>query len=346
MTSSGLEAVGKIAQKLTSASPLADTLPFIAAEAAHLLGAPYALLILWNEASGVLQVGATFGFGADLLQTVNAAEPVADGIAMRALQDNELVECQFDSKSNPAILLLEPWLAALGIRAAAAVPLVFAEQRLGALVAYWDSSRPLSGDERIYLSMLGHMSSAAIYQAQILDFVLTNVRQTDAIFSNVPAGVAYFNSQLNLIRTNFLADQFLAEMSGLRPDEAHSFLDFAKHSTEIRIAAHVALQTGVSRFLDGLPLGFGYVDLALVPMGADAGSGLLVFFTDATARVRRTELLEEAIADRTRELREANERLVAANALKADFVAIASHELRTPMTAIKGYAMLLREPDL
>lgn len=48
------------------------------------------------------------------------------------------------------------------------------------------------------------------------------------------------------------------------------------------------------------------------------------------------QTLEERVAERTQDLRAANERLRELDKLKSSFVSIVSHELRTPMTSIKG----------
>jgi signal transduction histidine kinase len=59
--------------------------------------------------------------------------------------------------------------------------------------------------------------------------------------------------------------------------------------------------------------------------------------------LRSSQRLEQAVADRTQELREANGRLQRADQLKRDFVNAVSHELRTPLTSIRGYAEFLED---
>lgn len=75
---------------------------------------------------------------------------------------------------------------------------------------------------------------------------------------------------------------------------------------------------------------------------------LLAKFTPALSRAALagqaqnfTQVLQRKVDRATRQLRESNQQLRQADKMKDEFVAIASHELRTPMTAIKNYLWLV-----
>jgi len=68
--------------------------------------------------------------------------------------------------------------------------------------------------------------------------------------------------------------------------------------------------------------------------------------TEAEGELRRhRDDLERLVADRTAELQEAKDRAESASQAKSDFLSRMSHELRSPLTAILGYAQLLKVGD-
>ncbi len=76
--------------------------------------------------------------------------------------------------------------------------------------------------------------------------------------------------------------------------------------------------------------------LSLAPLKDEAGAvtGAIAAFHDVTERKR----LEEVLAKR-------NEELAAADGAKNQFIAVLSHELRSPLNAIRGWIQILRRPD-
>lgn len=56
--------------------------------------------------------------------------------------------------------------------------------------------------------------------------------------------------------------------------------------------------------------------------------------------------LQQKIDDATKELKRTNEKLRALDEAKDEFVSMASHQLRTPLTSIKGYVSMVAEEDV
>jgi signal transduction histidine kinase len=55
--------------------------------------------------------------------------------------------------------------------------------------------------------------------------------------------------------------------------------------------------------------------------------------------------LQQKVEDATRQLRHTNEKLKALDATKDEFISMASHQLRTPLTSVKGYLSMVLEGD-
>lgn len=55
--------------------------------------------------------------------------------------------------------------------------------------------------------------------------------------------------------------------------------------------------------------------------------------------------LQEKISDATRRIRRTNEKLKQIDETKDDFISMASHQLRTPLTSVKGYISMVLEED-
>ncbi len=58
------------------------------------------------------------------------------------------------------------------------------------------------------------------------------------------------------------------------------------------------------------------------------------------------ETLQQKISDATAALRRTNKKLIALDDVKDEFISMTSHQLRTPLTSVKGYISMLLEEDL
>ena len=85
----------------------------------------------------------------------------------------------------------------------------------------------------------------------------------------------------------------------------------------------------------------GTPDLAVLGSLALQASLALERSVMAERMLEQTRLVEEAVEDRTRRLREVNDRLLEADRRKDNFLANVSHELRSPLVTMIGYTDLL-----
>ncbi len=147
-----------------------------------------------------------------------------------------------------------------------------------------------------------------------------------AVFVERPAKDAYAPIYASLLRTSILL------LIGLGMALLASFLVARRVVRPLR-----ALREGVER------IGSGDLNARLDIKTGDEIEILADEFNDMAAHLREAYTgLERKVAERTRALTLANEKLAEANQLKSQFLANVNHELRTPLSAILGYARLLQ----
>jgi Na+/proline symporter/CheY-like chemotaxis protein len=177
-----------------------------------------------------------------------------------------------------------------------------------------------------------------------------------ATFENIDAGISVVDAEMNLVAWNSRYLDIFNYSPGLIRVGA-PVADLIRHNARSgdfgpgEVESHVAKRLAHMR--RGLPHSFERrrSDGRVIKTtgGPMPGGGYVMSFTDVTAEAMVREELEQTlieletrVADRTRELSEANHRLARATQDKTRFLAAASHDLIQPLHA----AALARDPGL
>lgn len=131
-------------------------------------------------------------------------------------------------------------------------------------------------------------------------------------------------------------------------------IDLAPIQAQVRRQATLITLVVVGYVVLGLLIAFAFSKMILGPAEGLAAV-LKRFKSDSAARAHITtgdeletlaqefNTMADAIEERKHQLEEINAALVKANRAKSDFLAMMSHELKTPLHAIRGYSQLLLE---
>jgi signal transduction histidine kinase len=128
----------------------------------------------------------------------------------------------------------------------------------------------------------------------------------------------------------------LNSFSNYQPEEAREQL------RRLDLSSIYALKLNSRHYLKGLVV-IGLTDDNSRLTGADREL-LDDLLTPIESLIVHKQLMEENTSLRT-QIKQLRDRLTALDEAKDDFISMASHQLRTPLTAIKGYVSMLREGD-
>jgi len=347
-----------LSRLVSTSLDLDSVLPSIGRAAVEITGAVCAAFWLADEPARMLTFGGSThpGISANLqLRQLRYGEG-ASGWVAQSRQPLVIDDVFADGRSIPL-----DWWSRHGLKTSLTLPIMRGDSLVAILSLNGrDPFRPSAAETELLESFLAQ-AAAAIRNASLYSSVRRSQEQLQQIVDHSPAAISLKDRAGRYLLTNrrwqerFAADDDITDAGGplgrvgvgapasvLGCTDADLFPGSRAERTRLR-------DTQV--LTDGQPIEYE----ATVVENDDRRTYLSVKFplvdsegqryavctisTDITERKRGEEEVAEALAVQ----RAANEQLQRLSKAKSDFVAIVSHEFRTPLTGIQGFSELMRD---
>jgi PAS domain S-box-containing protein len=315
----------KISRAMTSRLDLPSLLELTLTSAVELLRGQAGLIVLQGR-NGVLRVRASYGLSAGLLRFF---QPLwAD---LPGLWELPSAFSRWQIPDLQTRLGMVAAAAGLALSQVVALPLVIEEKLLGAIYIFRASGGAFSAGDRALLAAFADQAAVAVRNAELYQQVSEERRALSAIIDNSAEGVMILDAAGRIQVFN----RTLAHMTGwnaqeaLERDAAKVLALHDRQGQPLSLPEPPALRSSAAEARS-------YVEGDIVRRGH---SRLTVGVTVTPLYDEESHLARSIlnVVDITR-FRQAEE-------LKSTFVSAVSHELKTPVALIKGYAETLRRED-
>ena len=311
----------EISRALTAQLDLSAVLRKILEAAAEMLAGQAGLIALRQD-DGSYAISASYGISS---QALDLFEPLLSDLPDHADASSWTIP-ELERK-----LSLVARTVSLRLEQVVALPMTAGDQRVGAIYIFRHHGLRFSSDERQVLESFADQAAIAVNNAQLYQEVAREKRRLDAIIETSADGVMILDPAHRIAVFN----RALARMTGLSAAQALHLT----HDEAIQLHDKRAGMMLSEAEAGGWPLvgsGSLYVEGDLVrPDGVRVSVGIT--YAALLDREGRLVNIVGSVRDITR-FREADE-------LKGTFISIISHELKTPVALIKGYAGTLRRED-
>jgi len=309
----------QISRAMTSRLDLRSLLGLILSSAADLVGAEAGLIALRRGGTDTLAVVASYGIPLPLLPRFT---PLLTDIPLRA-DDFSIPDLK--ARVNQVARAIR-----LPLNQVIALPLTFEEILLGVIYLFRSGSRAFTANDELVLASFADQAAIAVRNAQLYEQVISEKQQLDAIIEHSADGVMILDPQLRIQVFN----RALSQMTGWPATAAIGRPCYEVLGLEKMTGTNVCSADATDIEFDG--------DTPLVAEGElirPSGKRTVVSITYTPLYDEEGELARVIanVVDITR-FREAEE-------MKSAFISAVSHELKTPVAVVKGYASTLARED-
>ncbi len=315
----------EITRAMTAQLDVGEVLRLILRASVAMLAGEVGLIALHDPRAARTRVRAVYGVGAE---HVSVFEPL---LAPEIIdpETHAFDPAEFDRRLRSVAQALD-----LPLRQAVALPMYLGHEAIGMIYVFRTFTGTASPNDQRVLQSFADQAAIAVHNARLYAEVVREQKRLASILDHSADGVMILDAQRRIETFN----KAMSSISGWLPDQAigqpyDAIVTWASRPDGTDLAE--AMQSGWPQGRDEQAASL-YVEGDLMrPDGTRIGVGITYApLTDADGRLIN---IIANVRDVTH-FREAQE-------MKSTFISVVSHELKTPVALIKGYAGTLRRED-
>lgn len=311
-----------ISRALTAELDLADVMRIIVQASVDFISGRAGAIVLADPSTQAFRIAAIYGLQREQFER---HLPLEEGIPYEPGKEQEAIP---DLTRHMQSVAKD---ADIGVAQVLRLPMLSGDTLIGMIYVFQAGSYHISGDAAKLLQSFADQAAIAVKNARLYQQVIDEKQRLDAILEQSADGVMILDYGLHITRFN----PSLSHMTGWKANDAlgrqhEEVIRWQSLRTELTLEAAMAsgwplpgaaplLVEGQLKRKDGESISLG---ITYAPLLNSAGlmTNVIANFRDLT-RYREEEELQKT------------------------FISVVSHELKTPVSIIKGYAGTLARPD-